>query len=202
MKRIPTLLISLLLTLGALAQTSAPAESADAVADAFFQKAKAATLVADFNLTTAGQPMHYTGHITMRGECFSLTFLDNEAAYDGKTFYMYQADSEELTLSIPTREELLEINPMLFAHELRKNATLRKGSTKAAGKQVIEFIPKNKEAGVTLFSMTLGANHLPEKLIVKETGQQTTITFQNAKWEDSKPTFKLEKKGAFVNDMR
>ena len=79
------------------------------------------TLVSDFSICIAeqnAQPMTYTGDLTMHGKQFALSMFDMEAAYDGNTLYMYSEDTEELTLSTPSQEELLQTNPFLYAQAL------------------------------------------------------------------------------------
>ena len=72
------------------------------------------TLVSDITLTqtesnnTNNMPLTYTGTLTMRGKQFTLSILGLEAAYDGKTLYVYSEDTEEMTLSTPSDEELMQ----------------------------------------------------------------------------------------------
>ena len=79
------------------------------------------TLVSDFSISIVeqqSQPMTYAGDLTMHGKQFALNMLSIEAAYDGKTLYMYNDDMEELSLSIPTEDELMQTNPFLYAKAL------------------------------------------------------------------------------------
>ena len=79
------------------------------------------TLVSDFSISIAEQntqPMTYTGDLTMHGKQFTLSMFAMDAAYDGNTLYIYSEDTEELTLSTPTEEELTQTNPFLYAQAL------------------------------------------------------------------------------------
>lgn len=95
--------------------------------DTFLQTISENTLHSDFVITIsegASQPMNYPGTITMRGDRFTLEMFDMEAAYDGKTLYVYSATTDELTLSTPTEQELMEANPFLYAQALSKVCTI------------------------------------------------------------------------------
>lgn len=95
--------------------------------DSFLQTLSQNTLHSDFVITIsegASQPMNYPGTITMRGDRFTLEMFDIEAAYDGKTLYVYSATADELTLSTPTEQELMEANPFLYAQALSKVCTI------------------------------------------------------------------------------
>ena len=142
------------------------------------------TLRTDFTLTISenvSQPLNITGTITVHGEQFLLSALDYDAAYDGKTFYLWQPDTEELTLSTPTQEELLEINPFLFAKALD-----------AAGKKV-NFVIDNKQ--------------LPVRAQMSDGKTNYSLTFRNAQYLSPSAATPVNftitpPSGAFVNDIR
>ena len=138
------------------------------------------TLQTDFTLTISenvSQPLNITGTITVHGEQFLLSALDYDAAYDGKTFYLWQPDTEELTLSIPTKEELLEINPFLFAKALD-----------AAGKKV-NFVIDDKQ--------------LPVRAQMSDGKTNYSLTFRNAQYITTPVRYTITPPdGAFINDIR
>ena len=138
------------------------------------------TLKTDFTLTISenvSQPLNITGTITVHGEQFLLSALDYDAAYDGKTFYLWQPDTEELTLSTPTKEELLEINPFLFAKALD-----------AAGKKV-NFVIDDKQ--------------LPARAQMSDGKTNYSLTFRNAQYITTPVSYAITPPdGAFINDIR
>lgn len=142
------------------------------------------TLQTDFTLAISenvSQPLNITGTITVHGEQFLLSALDYDAAYDGKTFYLWQPDTEELTLSTPTQEELLEINPFLFAKALD-----------AAGKKV-NFVIDDKQ--------------LPVRAQMSDGKTNYSLTFRNAQYLSPSAANAVSysivpPSGAFVNDIR
>lgn len=163
------------------------------------------TLLSDFSLSIAdqqSQPITYTGDIAMHGKQFSLSMFAIEAAYDGNTLYMYSEDTEELTLSTPSEEELLQTNPFLYAQAL---LPICQYAEKVVGdKTQITLTPNDQSAGISKFVLRLvTASLLPTMVeIHEEGGKTTTIRFNNARFTDENPSFILEKEGAFINDLR
>ena len=80
------------------------------VLSSFLANLEEKTLQSAFTVTVAEEvnaPMNFPGEIIMHGRNFRLEMMDIEAAYDGKTMYMYSGETDELTLSNPTDQELL-----------------------------------------------------------------------------------------------
>lgn len=138
------------------------------------------TLRTDFTLTISenvSQPLNITGSITVHGEQFVLSALDYDAAYDGSTLYLWQPDTEEFTLSTPTAEELLEINPFLYAKALND-----------AGKKV-DFV--------------LNDNQLPVRATMTDGKMSYSLTFRNAQYITTPVSFTITPPdGAYINDLR
>ena len=75
----------------------------------FLAMVQSHTLQSDFTMTLSmaqSQPVTYSGSLLMQGERFRLEMLSMEAAYDGKTLYLYQPETDELTLPVPETNEL------------------------------------------------------------------------------------------------
>lgn len=163
-------------------------------------------LQSDFTISMATeqtQPLTYQGSITMQGPLFRVTLLDIEAAYDGQTLYMYSDDAKELTLSTPTEEELMQTNPFLYAQALVPQSAVTETTT-AEGTQVT-LIPNETSAGIVRMTVVVDKNNVPQRLEIKEKDKLTTLRLTNPKLTDhieSKTEFKIEKEGAFVNDLR
>ena len=125
--------------------------------DTFLQTLADHTLRSDFVISIsedASQPMNYPGTITMRGDRFTLEMFDMEAAFDGKTLYVYSATTDELTLSTPTEQELMEANPFLYAQALSKVCTITEQPT-AQQALTITLTPNDQSAGIQRFTLTL-----------------------------------------------
>ncbi|MDY5075976.1 MAG: outer membrane lipoprotein carrier protein LolA [Paludibacteraceae bacterium] len=210
--------VSILLSLPCLL-TNATA----ATLDTFLQTLAENTLQSDFVITIsegASQPMNYPGTITMRGDRFALEMFDMEAAYDGKTLYVYSATTDELTLSTPTEKELMEANPFLYAQALSKVCTITEqpstgdaGVPPAGRKQgggantttniTITLTPNDQTAGIQRFTLRIQKDTmLPLSVEVKEGKQQTTLRLTNPTYTTNIPSFTLTKPDAFLNDLR
>ena len=165
------------------------------------------TLVSEFTLTTVNSqlstaPMTYTGNLAMHGKQFALTMFAMEAAYDGNTLYIYSDDTEELTLSTPTEEELTQTNPFLYAQAL---LPVCQYAEKVVGdKTQITLTPNDQSAGIAKFVLRVTtATLLPTNIEIHETEvQTTTLRLNNARYIDETPSFIINKEGAFVNDLR
>lgn len=59
------------------------------------------------------------GTLLMKGEKFYLDCAGISSWFDGKTQWSYMAESEEVTISLPTPEELQEINPYALIQSYR-----------------------------------------------------------------------------------
>lgn len=171
----------------------------------FFERTRQKTLEADFTVTMeegTSQPMTYNGEIKMRGEEFWVRVMGIEAAWDGKTLYTYNEDSNELTLSKPTAEELTEANPLLFAKELANSCKIETREQEDTYR--ITLTPNDGRTSVKSFILTLRKTDLmPLKAVMKESiSAQTTLTLKNTRYTDNKASFRVERTGAYINDLR
>ena len=187
--------------------------SPQSIALQFLDKVEKQLLTADYTIEllagTQRQPVG-SGKLQMLGRCFKLNILSTEAAFDGETLYMYQEETNELTLSNPTEEELLDVNPMLFARALLRNSTVRfaanaKNNT-PNGELSLDFLPTNKDAGIQRFVLKLRkADLAPLEIQIREQQQQTIIRFSHASFSpkvSSSALFQLVYPSAWLNDLR
>ena len=171
------------------------------------------TLVSDFTMTytqspiaNSQSPITYTGNLAMHGKQFTLSMFNMEAAYDGNTLYMYSEELEELSLSTPTEEELVQTNPFLYAQAL---LPVCQYAEKVVGdKTQITLTPTSPIADspspIAKFVLrATTATLLPTTVeIHEEGGQVTTLRLNGARYTDETPSFVIEKEGAFINDLR
>lgn len=176
------------------------------------------TLQSDFTITVAdsqsplsgSQPMTYSGTLAMHGKQFTLEMFGMEAAYDGSTLYIYSADLEEITLSTPTEEELVETNPFLYAQAL---LPVCQYAEKVIGdKTQITLTPTansqstiaNNQSPIAKFILRVATETLlPVSAEIHETeGNITTLRLTNPQYTDIVPAFVIEKADAYVNDLR
>ena len=175
------------------------------ILQSLFSTLEQKTLRSDFSITITQeqtQPMTYAGTLAMRDQKFALEFIGIEAAYDGQTLYMYSEDTEELTLSTPTEEELIQTNPFLYARAL---LPLCEYAEKAVGdKTQITLTPRDQSLGINKFVLRLVTTTLlPVSAEIHESdGKVTTLRLNNPEYKNECPKFSIEKPEAFINDLR
>lgn len=175
------------------------------ILQSLFSTLEQKTLQSDFSITITQeqtQPMTYAGTLAMRDQKFELEFIGIEAAYDGQTLYMYSEDTEELTLSTPTEEELIQTNPFLYARAL---LPLCEYAEKAVGdKTQITLTPRDQSLGINKFVLRLVTTTLlPVAAEIHESdGKVTTLRLNNPEYKNECPKFSIEKPEAFINDLR
>lgn len=175
------------------------------ILSSFLANLEQKTLQSDFTVTVAEEvnaPLNFPGSLTMQGDKFLLTMYGLEAAYDGKTMYMYSGETDELTLTNPTQQELTEANPFLFAKALVDACHVVE---KTSGENtIVTLTPKDKSAGIDRFVLKLRtADLLPLSVELKEGKKMTTLKLTNPRYVTLHPEFILKPdKDTYINDMR
>lgn len=169
-------------------------------------KMNANTLLADVTVTESenGKPgTPFTAHLKMRGKRFHVSMMGNEAAYDGHTLYIYMKESNELSLAVPDKEELLEVNPMLIAEEMGADATIRFVETKKTDRYILSITPSAASGMHVKVTITLRKEDMmPLSITVTEGKNQTSFRFTKSSFSDSIPSFVVQKNGATKVDLR
>lgn len=183
-----------------------PAEAQSPTLDAFLTTLEQRTLQTDFTLTISEdvtQPLNYPGSITMRGKQFHAQMFDTDAAYDGNTLYIYMESTDELTLSTPTDQELLEANPFFYAQALVKVCNITERTSQDGSQAIITLTPKDQTIGIQRFTLRLQkATKLPLSLEIKEGRKSTTLTLKKPQYVATVPSFTLSYPDAYLNDLR
>lgn len=177
------------------------------VLSSFLTNLEQKTMQSDFTVTVSEEvnaPMNYPGQVTLCGQKFLLTMFGIEAAYDGKTLYMYNADLDELTLSNPTQQELLEANPFLYARALVDVCNVTERANKDGSQTIVTLTPKDQSAGINRFTLRVrNSDLLPLSVEIKEGKKLTTLKMKEPKWVTSKQEYVIKaEKNTYVNDMR
>jgi len=179
------------------------------VLSSFLANLETKTLQSDFTVTVSEEvnaPMNYPGTIVMSGRQFLLSMFALEAAYDGKTLYMYSAETDELTLSTPTEQELVESNPLLYAKALVPvcNVTERTITDNPSPVTLITLTPKDQSIGINRFTLQVrNSDLMPLKVEIKEGKKTSTLKFKDPQFITSKQEYIITPdKDTYVNDMR
>ncbi len=163
-------------------------------------------LQSDFTITMTSknsQPITYAGTFTIQGEKFLLNAFGMEAAYNGETMYLYQEETDELTISYPTQEELYQTNPLLFAKALSASSNITEKAA-ADGKTVlITLTPKDKTTDIERMNVRVRVrDNMPILIEIKEPQRSSTMRMGHPQFISAAPPFIIEKEGAYINDLR
>jgi len=165
-------------------------------------------LQSDFTITVSEEvnaPLNYPGQIIMQGDKFRLEMMDIEAAYDGKTMYMYTGSTDELTLSNPSEDELLEANPFLYAKALIPVCNVTERTSSDGTQTIITLTPKDQSIGINRFVLHVHtADLMPLKAEIKEGKKNTVLKFKEPKFTTAPDDVFVLKpsKNTYINDMR
>ena len=178
------------------------------ILSSFLTNLETKILKTDFVATVeeeAGAPISYPGSLTMQGSKFTLSISGINAAYDGKTMYIYSPETDELTLTEPDEEELVASNPLLFAKAVSEACEVTERKSEDGTKTIVTLVPEDPEyVGVAKCVLTIRtADLMPLQLEVKEGQKNTLLRLKNPKWVTIQPVFTIEpKETTFVNDLR
>ena len=177
------------------------------ILSSFLANLEQKTLQSDFTVTVAEEvtaPMNYPGSLTMQGDKFLLTMYGLEAAFDGKTMYMYSGETDELTLTNPTEQELTQANPFLFAKALVNACNIVEKKSSDGATTIVTLTPKDKSAGIDRFVLKLRtADLLPLSVELKEGKKMTTLKLTNPRYVTLHPEFVIKPdKNTYINDLR
>ena len=165
------------------------------------------TVHSDFTLTVSEEvnaPMHYNGTVTMCGDRFRLTLFGLEAAYDGQTLYVYSEETDELTLSRPTAEELLETNPFRYARYMADRCHATERTAEDGRTTLVTLTPRDAADGITRITLRVRTSDgLPLQMELKEGKRVSTLRLTNPAYVTTTVDYTLQPaENTFVNDLR
>ena len=177
------------------------------ILSSFLTNLETKTLQSDFTVTVneeVNAPMNYPGSLVMAGDKFRLEMFNIEAAYDGKTLYMYAPDTDELTLSNPTEQELVETNPLLYAKALVPVCNVTERASQDGSQTIVTLTPKDQSIGINRFVLRVRNNDLiPLQVEIKEGKKTSTLKFKEPKFISDEQKYEIVPgKDTYINDMR
>lgn len=152
----------------------------------------------------------HPGTLLMKGEKFHLDCAGIRSWFDGQTQWSYVADNEEVTVTLPTPEELQGINPYALIRSYRDGWNYRyKGKVTRNGQtgHEVQLIPEQKQtlSAVTLF---VSESYLPIYIKVEQ-GNGAVSEIKVTSCRTNQPlddrTFRFDKRqypDAEIIDMR
>lgn len=180
-------------------------------------KLEAAAIQADFVLGLQDdllddEPQIYRGTILMQGSRFHLTMQGQgiEVFYDGNTQWAYAKSADELTITIPTADDLAGTNPLFMLRKLQKQCFLEFYTAETlVGCHMIAFYPKKEKSELRKLLVAINKSDLMPRKVILETSQSniTTLLLSNLKTnvKVTNESFSVNPKqypNAFINDLR
>jgi outer membrane lipoprotein-sorting protein len=129
--------------------------------------------------------------------------------FDGKTQWAYQKSGNEVTITEPSVQELVQTNPMAILGNYRNKCNIRFCKT-SSQYQCIQLTPKLKQnEDITEIEVQLTkTDGIPQSITVSQKNGTRTILIlsqfqKNAKVSEQIFTFDAKKyKDAYINDLR
>lgn len=150
------------------------------------------------------------GEITIDKLLFRVMLNGIETKFDGLTQWVYMSENNEVTISEPTRDELVESNPMMMIEHYYELHRVNMDNEQPDGAFAINFFPKNPKT-CDFFKIHFiidEETYMPREMVMSQrNGDKVTL-----KWEAFAPiddcpkstfTFNVaEYPNVVVNDMR
>jgi len=177
------------------------------ILSSFFANLEQKTLQTEFVASVSDEvnaPLHYPGTATIHAQKFILTMFGIEAAYDGTTMYMYSSDTDELTISTPSQQELAQTNPFMTAKTVAENCQVTETLSADGKETVVTLTPKEAGTGFNRFTLRIrNADLIPLHLEIREGQKISSLQLQNPMFITTEPKYVIEPNpSTFVNDLR
>ncbi len=183
------------------------ATSAETLASASKALRSAKGISANFQLSNGGNVIK--GTYKAKGEKFAMVSNAISIWFDGKNMWTYNRQSNETTLTVPTKQEIAESNPLSYIKNYTLNYTVTANKKSPKGKKSFNLTPKKTAKGYVPLEITIDESTLKPtqiKMMPKGTGS-TVVSFSgvsyNATLNDAEFRYPSAKyKGVEVIDMR
>lgn len=164
----------------------------------------APSITSSMTVTSSGKTMK--GNMTLSGDRFAFSSSEMCTWFDGKTLWSYSGNTNEVTLTEPTEEELQEVNPFAYIKAARIGFNHKLISSNATS-NVVELTPKAKSDVKKIVVTINKSSNLPTKIAVTSTSGELTITLTATKIGKSltDDTFRFKKANfpnAVIVDLR
>ena len=164
----------------------------------------APSITSSMSVTSSGKTMK--GSMTLSGDRFAFSSQEMCTWFDGKTLWSYSGNTNEVTLTEPTDEELQEVNPFAYIKAARIGFNHKLISQNAAV-NVVELTPKAKSDVKKIVVTINKSSNLPSKIAVTSTSGDLVITLTATKIGKglSDDTFRFKKANfpnAVIVDLR
>ena len=149
------------------------------------------------------------GVFTMKGQKFFLDMTNTKIWFDGKTQWSYLLQTEEVSITEPTEEELSLINPLAILKRYSAKSKLSFSKNKSNDNYIIDMAPKSEKDDFNKIEVQIDKknNQLKSIKMIAKNGITTLLNLSNYQKDInvSADYFKFDKtqcKGAYINDLR
>lgn len=128
-------------------------------------------------LITMGEGKEVEGLYSAYGKKFHFTTPEMKAWYDGTNLWVYLEQNGEVNLSLPMKEDLAMINPLLNLTEINKSAFSIKEEQLPGNKgyRITAFPKDKKHAAVEQLTAEVTKDYLPTLIRIKEKGSKEEV---------------------------
>lgn len=149
------------------------------------------------NYSVKSQQGKFDGTIIMQGVKFRILSPEVKCWYNGDTQWSYSANTNEVSVTEPSQEELQMSNPYVAMLGLKKTCNAYMAFTQIEGKYTLKFVPKKKNNEIKQVLLYVKkANYIIEKVYFEmKNGSTFSISLSDVKngVKCSKSTFELDK---------
>lgn len=180
------ILLCIALIASAFAASAASDEASTLIADASARLSAAKSVTATCKITSASGIENAT--LIMSGSKFFIKSPHAEIWYDGTTLWSYSRQTNEVTLSEPTPEEISQINPLAVIEAFTASYTPSLLAP-AAGKKNIKLSAKSPSQAISSAEISLNSSTLTPSAItlILSSGQKITIAISSLKFGGKLP---------------
>lgn len=194
----------------ASAQNNADAER---LINNFMNSIKTEAIRTGFNLKISEKngvnSQQVSGTFILKNNQFYLEMDEAKVWFDGKTQWAFMKESNEVSITEPTEQELAETNPASILSAFKKVSKIQFGKVKSDKNHIVVMTPKTKNATFirveVQFSKATG--NLSSIFIQQKNGMTNQLSLFNyqKKVAVGQNTFVFDKtkfKGIMINDLR
>lgn len=183
-------MIKVLLAIIALSMSAQACIARDFLAEAVARITAAPSLSTRFEASDpAGGKV--TGDAVIAGRCFAIVTDggEYETWFDGKTQWTYSAETGEVSMTEPTQQEILEVNPLAIVTGIDSAYSISVPVAGKDGRQTYMLTPADSSSGIKKASVTIDpATLLPVTIHATLSDSSTlTIHFTETKIGDKIP---------------
>ncbi len=178
--------ITILLTLFALPAFCA--ETAGQVLNKAVTKLKNSASI-ECAFSVSGNRQRVSGSLLNSGSKFKLQTQVGTTWFDGHNMWTANNSSKEITLVVPTQQELRESNPFSYFDSYKSAYNVYFSRRKDNKRHLVLLNPKNKGSEIKAVEIAINKNsYLPERFIIRDRNDRvTTIEVTSLKLKAKQP---------------